>query len=285
MILANIELPVLIVYIVMAVGFIVMVWGIKNMNKKSIARIFVIVGAVVVFGAFAASFKVSGAKSEDARLMRNAQTFLSAKAEKVATYVTDRFPDGAAVAFLIDEESNNNSESDNAFVLKELQKRLEEKGATCEDVLIVGETKEVVDKKTGESSTVTEDPTDAAAMKKALDQVYDKVDIVVNFVGLPSSLADIRKINFLTRKNTATGKNNMIVLNDLGLPYVEQDMLKKGRVCAIIDDVSERGANFDMQKDSAPKDLYEAFDYVYFFLNPDTLSDYVEANPNYFITK
>ena len=76
MILANIELPVLIVYIVMAVGFIVMVWGIKNMNKKSIARIFVIVGAVVVFGAFAASFKVSGAKSEDARLVRNAQTFL-----------------------------------------------------------------------------------------------------------------------------------------------------------------------------------------------------------------
>ena len=285
MILANIELPVLIVYIVMAVGFIVMVWGIKNMNKKSIARILVIVGAVVVFGAFAASFKVSGAKSEDARLVRNAQTFLSAKAEKVATYVTDRFPDGATVAFLIDEESNNNSDSDNAFVLKELQKRLEEKGATCEEVLIVGETKEVTDKKTGETSTVTEDPTDAAAMKKALDQVYDKVDMVVNFVGLPSSLADIRKINFLTRKNTATGKNNMIVLNDMGLPYVEQDMLKKGRVCAIIDDVSERGANFDMQKDNAPKDLYEAFDYVYFFLNPDTLSEYIEANPNYFITK
>ena len=285
MILANIELPVLIVYIVMAVGFIVMVWGIKNMNKKSIARVFVIVGAVVVFGAFAASFKVSGAKSEDARLVRNAQTFLSAKAEKVATYVTDRFPDGATVAFLIDEQSNNDSESDNAFVLRELQKRLEEKGATCEEVLIVGETKEVADKKTGETSTVTEDPTDAAAMKKALDQVYDKVDMVVNFVGLPSSLADIRKITFLTRKNTATGKNNMIVLNDTGLPYVEQDMLKKGRVCAIIDDVSERGANFDMQKDTAPKDLYEAFDYVYFFLNPDTLSDYVEANPNYFITK
>ena len=285
MILANIELPVLIVYIVMAVGFIVMVWGIKNMNKKSIARIFVIVGAVVVFGAFAASFKVSGAKSEDARLVRNAQTFLSAKAEKVATYVTDRFPDGATVAFLIDEESNNNSDSDNAFVLRELQKRLEEKGATCEEVLIVGETKEVADKKTGETSTVTEDPTDAAAMKKALDQVYDKVDMVVNFVGLPSSLADIRKINFLTRKNTATGKNNMIVLNDMGLPYVEQDMLKKGRVCAIIDDVSELGANFDMQKDNAPKDLYEAFDYVYFFLNPDTLSEYIEANPNYFITK
>ena len=61
--------------------------------------------------------------------------------------------------------------------------------------------------------------------------------------------------------------------------------MKKGRVCAIIDDVSERGANFDMQKDTAPKDLFEAFDYVYFFLNPDTLSDYVEANPNYFITK
>ena len=285
MILANIELPVLIVYIVMAVGFIVMVWGIKNLNTKSIARLVMILGAVVVFGAFAASFFVSGTKSEDKRLDRNARTFLMAKAEKAATYIADRFPEDGSAAFLIDEESYNNSDSDVHFVLDEIQKRLSEKGVSCGDVLIVGEAKEVVDKKTGETNTVIEDPTEATIMKKKLDQVYDKVDIVVNFVGLPSSVADLKKITFLTRKNTATKKNNMILMCDNGLPYVEQDMLKASRVCAIVDCVSSAGENFDMQKDSAPKDLSDAFDLMYFFVNADTLGDYISENPNYFITK
>ena len=285
MILANIELPVLIVYIVMAVGFIVMVWGIKNLNTKSIARLVMILGAVVVFGAFAASFFVSGEKSEDKRLDRNAHTFLMAKAEKAAAYIADRFPEDGSAAFLIDEESYNNSSSDAHFVLDEIQKRLSEKGVSCGDVLIVGETKEVVDKKTGETNTVIEDPTEATIMKKKLDQVYDKVDIVVNFVGLPSSVADLKKITFLTRKNTATKKNNMILMCDNGLPYVEQDMLKTGRVCAIVDCVSSAGEEFDMQKDSAPKDLSESFDLMYFFVNADTLGEYTSENPNYFITK
>ncbi len=285
MILANIELPVLIVYIVMAVGFIVMVWGIKNLNTKSIARLVMILGAVVVFGAFAASFFVSGEKSEDKRLDRNAHTFLMAKAEKAAAYIADRFPEDGSAAFLIDEESYNNSGSDVHFVLDEIQKRLSEKGVSCGDVLIVGEAKEVVDKKTGETNTVIEDPTEATVMKKKLDQVYDKVDIVVNFVGLPSSVADLKKITFLTRKNTATKKNNMILMCDNGLPYVEQDMLKTSRVCAIVDCVSSAGEEFDMQKDSAPKDLSDAFDLMYFFVNADTLGDYISENPNYFITK
>ena len=285
MILANIELPVLIVYIVMAVGFIVMVWGIKNLNTKSSGRLLMILGAVVVFGAFAASFFVSGEKSEDKRLDRNAHTFLMAKAEKAAAYIADRVPEEGSAAFLIDEESYNNSSSDVHFVLDEIQKRLSEKGVSCGDVLIVGEAKEVVDKKTGETNTVIEDPTEATIMKKKLDQVYDKVDIVVNFVGLPSSVADLKKITFLTRKNTATKKNNMILMCDNGLPYVEQDMLKTSRVCAIVDCVSSAGQDFDMQKDSAPKDLSDAFDLMYFFVNADTLGEYTSENPNYFITK
>ena len=134
MILANIELPVLIVYIVMAVGFIVMVWGIKNINTKSIGRLIMILGALLVFGAFAASFFVSGTKSEDKRLDRNARTFLIAKAEKAATYIADRFPEEGSAAFLIDETSYNDSASDIHFVLDELQKRLSEKGVSCGDL-------------------------------------------------------------------------------------------------------------------------------------------------------
>ena len=284
MLLANVELPVLIVYIVMAIGFIVMIWGIKNLNKKSIARIVMIIGVVMVFGAIIASFMTSGEKSEDARLEKNAQRFLIAKAEKAASYIADRFPEEGSAAFLIDEASYNDSSSQNYFILSEIKKRLSDKGVSCEDELIVGQTKEVVDKKTGETSTVVEDPTDAAAMKKALDQVNDKVFIVVNLVGLPSSLADLRKITFLTRKNTATGKNNMLLLSDNGLPFVEQDMLKSGRVCAIVDYVRADNT-FNMQKDNAPKDLSEAFDLMYFFITPDSLSDYISDNPYYFITK
>ena len=281
MILADIELPVLSVYIVMAVGFIVMVWGIKNMNTKSNARIIMGLGAVIVFGAVIGRFFVSAEKSEDARLEKNAKIFHAAKAEKAASYIADRFPDNGTAAFLIDDESNSNSESDNYNVLQELQKRLSEKGVSCDEVIIVGEL--VVDKKTGEEKR--EEATDAAIMKKKLDQVYDKVDIVVNVAGLPSSTAELKKITFLTKKNVATGKNNMLLMNDGGLPYVEQDMLKSGRVCAIIDYISEDGYSFDMQKNNAPKDLSEAFDLFYYLICPDTLDSYISENASYFITK
>ena len=140
MILADIEPTVLAVYIVMAVGFIVMVWGIKNQNTKSNARIIMILGAVIVFGSVAGSFFVSGAKSEDTRLAKNARVFLNAKAEKAASYIADRFPEEGSAAFLIDEETYGNSESENYIVLQEIQNRLSEKGISCGDVLIVGET-------------------------------------------------------------------------------------------------------------------------------------------------
>ena len=282
MILANVELPVLAVYIVMAVGFIVMVWGIKNLNTKSSARIVMIAGAALVVGGVVGRFFVSAEKSEDARLAKNARIFQMAKAEKAAAYIVERFQeDGATVAFLIDEASNNDESSDNHFVMEELQKRLEEKGASWSEVITVGEMG--VDKKTGEERL--EDPTDAAIMKKKLDPLFDKVDIVVNFAGLPSSLSELKKITFLTKKNTATGKNNMLLMTDTGLPYVEQDMLKKSRVCAIIDYVRDGGSVFDLQKNSAPKDLSEAFDLSFYFINADTLDEYIAENPNYFVTK
>ena len=285
MILANVELPVLIVYIVMAIGFIVMVWGIKNMNTKSSARLIVAAGAIIFFGAFIASFKVTAEGSEDARFRKNAQAFLNAKAEIVASYIAERFPEEGSAAFIIEEATNNDSESDDYYLLQEIRNRLNEKGVSCGDVLIVGETKQVIDKKTGETSEVTEDPTDATIMKKLLDQVYDKVDIVVNFAGLPNSASDQKKITFLTRKNNLNGKNNMIILNDNGLPYVEQDMLKSGRVCAIINYVTSANVDFRMEKDSVPKDPSTAFGMRYFFINPDTISDFISDNPDYFISK
>ena len=281
MIFADIELPVLSVYIVMAVGFIIMVWGIKNMNTKSNGRIFMGLGAVLVFGAVAASFFVSGEKTEDARLEKNARTFRSAKAEKAASYIAERFSDGCTAAFLIDDESNSDYESESYLLLQEVQNRLSAKGVSCGDVLVVGEL--TTDKKTGEEKR--EDPTDAAIMKKKLDQVYDKVDIVVNFAGLPNSISELKKISFLTKKNTASGKNNMLLMIDNGLPYVDQDMLKSGRVCAIIDYISDAGAAFDMQKNNAPKDLSEAFDLFYYLINPDTLGNYISENENYFVSK
>jgi len=285
MILASIELPVLIVYILMAIGFIGLIWGVKNMSTKPNARIIMYGSVVLIIGAVAASFMVSGEKTEDARLVRNVKQFQTAKAERVASYIADRFS-GGDVAFLIDESSLNVPLEDysNSFVLEEIKNRLSEKGVSVGDTLIVGESKQVVDK-SGEEKTVVEEPTNAKIMKSKLDSVYDKVDIVVNFVGLPDSLSDLRTITFLTRKNTATGKNNMLLLSDRGLPYVDQDMIRNGRVCAVLDYLSEEGAAFDMQKDTAPKDLDEAFDYNYFLLDQNSLSSFIDKNEYYFVTQ
>ena len=48
---------------------------------------------------------------------------------------------------------------------------------------------------------------------------------------------------------------------------------------------TEEGMAFDMRKDKAPKDLAEAFDLMYFFINPATLGSFISDNPNYFVTK
>ena len=284
MILASVELPVLIVYVVMAIGFITLIWGVKNLNTKASARIVMIVGAVVVLGAVGFSFTVSGAKSEDARMMNNAKTFQMAKAEKAASYIADRFPGGSA-AFLISESASQvpTDELSDSFVLEEIQKRLSEKGVEVGDVLIVGRSKQVVDK-SGNESTVVEDPTNAKIMKSTLETVYDKVDIVVNFVGLPSSLSELRTITFLTRKNTATGKNNMLLLSDIGLPYADQELIRNGRLAVIMNILGEPPVEFDMHKDTAPKDLDHAFGYQFFFLDQDSLSEFADQNPRYFVS-
>ena len=283
MILANVEIPVLIVYVVMAIGFIVMIWGVKNLNTKSSARIIVAVGAIIFFGAFIASFKVTGASSEEARFRRNAQTFLKAKAEITASYIADRFPEEGTAAFIIDETSYNDPGSDDYFLLQEIQRLLSERGVSCDEVLVVGESKDVTDK-SGDTSIEIEDPTDINILKKRFAQVKDKVDIVVNFAGLPNSTPDINSITFLTGTSTR-GQNNMIILSDNGLPYVPHKMLESGRVCAIIKYVSGDNLNFRMEKDSAPKDPAAAFGMKFYFINPDTLSDFISENPDYFIAK
>lgn len=285
MVLASMEIIDYITWGAMLAGFIALIWGIQNINKNANGRIVMIAGAVVVFvgvaGRLYSSFFTDAKKD---RVENNEIVFLQAKAEKAASYIAERFPEGGSVGFLIDETSYNDSGSDNRCVLDELQKRLSERGFSCEDVIIVGESKQVVDKKTGEESTEIEDPTNASIMEKKLKPLVDKVEIVINFVGLPESLNDA-KLSFLTRKNTATGRNNMMLLCDTGLPFVPQDMLKKGRVCAIIDYDSGFGSDFNIQEKNAPKELSVAFDLRYYFVNADSLDSFASENPNYFIAK
>ena len=281
MLFANIELPILIVYVLMVIGFIIMVWGIKCQNTNPNARIFTALGIILVIGGTVGRLFISPKNSENARLEKNATLFQNAKAEKAAEYIAGRFrEEGGTVAFLIDDESNNNSSSDNYIMLEYLQKALPEKGVSWSDVIIVGET--TVDKKTGEEKR--NDPLDAAIMKKKLDQVYDKVDIVVNFVGLPRSISDLKKISFLTKKNASSGKNNMFLMTDTGLAFVDQDMLKSGRVCGIIRNSSEESMSFNIRKDTVPKDLSKAFDTFFLLISPETVSDFIDRNPNYFVS-
>lgn len=282
MLFANIELPILIVYVLMVIGFIIMVWGIKNQNTKPNARIFIALGVILVIGGTVGRMLFSPKNSENARLEKNATLFLHAKAEKAAEYIAGRFrEEGGTVAFLIDDESYGNSSSDSHIMLEYLQKALPEKGISLSDVIVVGET--AVDKKTGEEKR--NDPLDAAIMKKKLDQAYDKVDVVVNFVGLPRSISELKKITFLTKKNTNTGKNNMFLMTDTGLAFVEQDMLKSGRVCGIIRNSSEESMAFNIRKDTVPKDLSKAFDIFFLLISPETIADFIDRNPNFFVSQ
>lgn len=230
--------------------------------------------------------RITGGKAQKQwvqKLADNVKAFRSAKVEKAVSYISERFPNGT-VAFMIEEAFYNDPDSENYLLLQEMQKRLNEKGISCDDVLIVG--KKGIDSKTGEDKI--EDPLDASIMKKQLQMLVDKVDIVVNFAGLPKSVADLRKITFLVRKNTGTGKNNMLLMCDSGLAYVDPNMIRNGRVCAIIDYISPKGlaAQFDIAKDTAPNDPADAFDYLYYFIKADTLDSFIaDGNKDFFLQK
>ena len=286
MLLAKIEILDIVTYVVIFAGFIAMIWGVKNLNKTSSGRIVMIAGAVVLLAGtiFASIRSISDNTVENVNKVKN--VFLTAKAAKAAEFIKQRFPENPTVAFLISEESYNKADSDDRIVLDELQKRLGEAGIACDKVITIKTAEEEGD---GAKKAKDKDPAEAYAkeLNKALGEVKDKVNILVNFIGLPESSSAIASVNFLKETRASAGKNDMLLLTDVGLPYVKQSMVENNHVCAIIEYTSsEEASNFNVMNDSAPKDLDKAFDINYFFVNADTLADFnSKENDQYFVTK
>lgn len=204
------------------------------------------------------------------KMEANVKVFRAAKAEKAASCIAERFPEGK-VAFLIEEVFYNDPESEYRIVLDEIRKRLSEKGISCDDVLTI---------RTGGDETAAKkaaDPEEAFAkdLNTALADVQNSVDIVVNFAGLPKSDKGFQAVRFL-RGSSASGRNNMLLMTDTGLDFIPREMIRSRRVCAILDYVTPHGpgCEFDITKDTAPKDLAEAFDYLYFFLDDDSFEGF-----------
>ena len=197
--------------------------------------------------------------------------FLAAKAKKAADFIRERYTENPAVAFLISEESYNNADSDDRFVLEEMRKRLNRKGISCDKVITL---------KMSES----EGGISSAKLNKVLGEVKDNVNILVNFIGLPESTSGIASVNFLKETGASAGRNDMLLMCDIGLPFVRQSMIKNNHISAIIEYLSAEGNNFDVMNDKPPKDLDKAFDYFYFFVNANTLADFnAKENDLYFI--
>ena len=214
------------------------------------------------------------------KLEKNAKVFRSAKAEKAVSYIAERFPHGD-VAFLIDEAFYNNPDSEDRILLDEMQKRLGEKGISCDTVLTIKTNEDETGAGKGSQDS---ERLFAKNLNNVLSEVRDKVDIVVNFVGLPKSVSGINDVRLL-RGTSPDGRNNMLLMNDAGLAFVPSQMIRNGRVSAIINYVCSNGpgCQFDITEDAAPKDSADAFDCLYYFVNADTLDAFIaDGNEDFF---
>lgn len=218
------------------------------------------------------------------KLEENVKVFRSAKADKAASYIAERFPEGK-VAFLIEDVFYNDPDSEYRILLDAIRRRLAENGIDCDTVLTIKTSENEIG--AGNKSRDPESVFVANLNKALLDVVRDNVDIVVNFVGLPKSVRGVQDVRSL-RGASSAGKNNMLLMSDAGLAYVRPSMIESGRVSAIVDYVNSNGpaSQFDITKDTAPKDPDEAFDYLYFFLKADTLDAFIaDGNEDYFVQK
>lgn len=273
-------------YVIMFGGLVAVIWGIRNLNKTANGRLVMIIGAVILFGGVAFHIVYTW-PTKDKTLDRNEKkevAFRMAKAEKAARYIADRFP-GGRVAFLIDETSAANPESEPRFVLDELKRLLGEKGLTCEEEIKIKVAEE--DGDSARKSRSSADPEEAfgKTLNSTLDKIKDKdkLDIVVNFIGMPKSIKGFEAVKFLQGTSSA-GKKNMLLMNDVGLDYVKQSMIESGRFSAIIEYTTNEGQNFDFANDKVPKDPEKAFGLKYFFINSETLSDFNSMeNDTYFV--
>ena len=217
------------------------------------------------------------------RIAQNTKTFRLAKVKKAVQYIAEKFPEGE-VAFLIYENSFNDIDSEDRFVLDETQKRLTEKGILCGKVITIEHQKD--EDEAGGKSWRDPEETFARELNMALADVQDRVNIVVNFVGLPNSVKGFNSIRFISRKPSSAGKNNMLLMNDAGLAFVTASSIEAGRVSAIIDYTSLEGANFSILNDLAPKDLDKAFSLAYFIVRSETLDRFNKMENNtYFINR
>jgi len=280
------DLIKILTYVIMFAGLVAVIWGIKNLNKTANGRLVTIIGAVVLFGGVAFNIVYSWPTKEKTlgRNEKKEAAFRIAKAEKAAQYIADRFPEGRVV-FLIDEASSQNQESEACFVLEEMKKRLSEKGLTYDEEIKIKVAEEDGDAAKKNKSSADPEEAFGKMLNNVLDKIKDKdkIDIVVNFVGMPKSTGGFKEIKFL-QGSSSTGKKNMLLMNDVGLDFVKQSMIESGRVSAIIDYTTSEGQNFDFEKDKVPKDVDKAFSIKYFFVNADSLAEFNSLeNDTYFV--
>ena len=283
MLFARVEILDILAYVLMFAGLVAVIWGVKNLNKTSNGRIVMIAGAVVLFGGAIYACIRGMADNTVENVTKVKTVFLTAKAAKAADFIRER--ENPAIAFLISEEAYNNAESDDRIVFEELKKRLEEAGISCDKVITL---KMSEDEGETSSKKNAKDPAEAYKDKlnTALKEVKDNVNILVNFIGLPESSGAVAGVNFIKETRASAGKNDMLLMCDVGLPYVKQSMIENNHICAIIEYTSAEGSNFNVMSDKAPKDLNVAFDYNYFFVKGDTLADFnSKENDAYFVTK
>lgn len=278
----GMEIANMIVYAVMAVSVIGVLWAWKGSTTNPNLKPLIFVFVAVILGCLVMNmFVFKASKSEDKRFDRNLVRIQTAKAARAAEYIDEKWHDGKII-FLASEDIMNESEDDytRLFVMREIMRRLDAVGISYEENPVIS--KPEAPKKV-DGVMVQGAPNDLTSLTKALrPYVGDKVDVCVNFVGLPEVDGDADKLTYITKKSAAK-KGNMLVMVETGLPYLDRKYIESGRVAYVFED--SHGNDFDLLKQEAPKDLSATFDQFYSLVDSSTLNGFISDNPDYFPKK
>lgn len=240
-------------YVIMGLGLVAMMWCAKNQRRVANAQLYSVICLVVVAVSAVMALSSYFGDGELEQSISNAKQFELAKVDQIAQYVNANYA-GKKVAVIIRSDMMKPSDYQ-INVLEAFTERVKDK-VQLQDPMIIQMTDYSQVSSDSQNPPPVLSPEEELNAKK-YNQQFDacknaKVDLVVNFAGLPPMNEEVFKL-----KIWRWGKNDpKVVLAEINEMNFDARTLKTCVAAAV---VSKPDVKFDYLEDKAPEDLNAAF--------------------------
>lgn len=241
-------------YVIMGLGLIAMMWCAKNQRRVANAQLYSVICLVIVAVSAVMALSSYFGDGELEQSISNAKQFELAKVDQIAQFVAKNYA-GKKVAVIIRSDSMKPSDYQ-INILEAFTERVKDKVQLLDPMIIQMTDYSQVSSGEGQNPPPVMSPEEELNAKK-FNQQFDacrsqKVDIIVNFAGLPPMTDQVSKLN-IWRWGQKDPKIILAEINEMN--FNPRTLL----TCVAAAVVSKPDVKFDYLEDKAPEDLNEAF--------------------------